>query len=118
MFPTSFKKTGEFKIKENPEFGLNTLDKMWWSKLTKSVMGQPCVICEEAAVESHHVRKIRELKQRKHLDWFTMQMAAINRKQVPLCKVHHQKLHAGQLSHEERQLYHDGVREYGRRPSR
>jgi hypothetical protein len=35
-------------------------------------------------VEMHHVKKIKELKSRKHLDWFTMQMAAINRKQVPL----------------------------------
>ena len=59
----------------------------------------------------HHVRKIRELKQRKHLDWFTFQMAAINRKQVPLCKDHHQKLHGGKLTQEEREAFRKGCKE-------
>lgn len=42
----------------------------------------------------HHVRKIRDLRnQKSKLDFFTRQMAAINRKQVPLCKAHHIGLH-------------------------
>lgn len=42
----------------------------------------------------HHVRKIRELRNKKsNLDFFTRQMAAINRKQVPLCREHHIRLH-------------------------
>lgn len=42
----------------------------------------------------HHVRKIRDLKKpNSKLDFFTRQMAAINRKQIPLCKSHHIGLH-------------------------
>ena len=46
----------------------------------------PCVICGSTTdVEMHHVRKIRDLKNpSSKLDFFTRQMAAINRKQVPL----------------------------------
>jgi len=45
-------------------------------------------------VEMHHVRKIRDLKDRNtKLDFYTRQMAAINRKQVPLCRTHHIELH-------------------------
>jgi hypothetical protein len=52
-----------------------------------------CIICGDTSVEMHHVKKIRDLRQNLKLDWFTMQMAAINRKQVPLCKAHHMGLH-------------------------
>ena len=38
--------------------------------------------------------KIKDLKSpNKKLDFFTRQMAAINRKQIPLCKDHHVRLH-------------------------
>lgn len=42
----------------------------------------------------HHLRKIRDLKDPdSKKDFFSRQMAAINRKQVPLCKDHHIRLH-------------------------
>jgi hypothetical protein len=53
----------------------------------------------------HHVRKLKELRKRLHLDWFTMQMAAINSKQVPLCPDHHHRLHQNSLSISERKLF-------------
>lgn len=52
----------------------------------------------------HHVRQIRDLKQKyaeKHIDFWTLQMSAINRKQIPLCKTHHISLHNKTLSVEE-----------------
>ena len=64
------------------------------------------------------MRKIRELNQRKHLDWFTKQMAAINRKQVPLCSLHHQKLHAGTFSRAERESYSEGIKRVPRHQRR
>jgi hypothetical protein len=60
----------------------------------------------------HHVRKLRELRNRLHLDWFTMQMAAINRKQVPLCATHHYRLHNNLLSLQERESFRDGCKAY------
>lgn len=59
----------------------------------------------------HHVKKLRELRNRLNLDWFTMQMAGINRKQVPLCPEHHYRLHQGKLSAPERELFRKGCLE-------
>jgi hypothetical protein len=55
----------------------------------------------------HHVRQIKNLMIR-NLDWWHQQMAAINRKQVPLCKEHHQKLHQNQLSDAEKAAFQRG----------
>ena len=109
-FPKSFKTTGKFNVRSNPSPRIENLDRTWWSKLTKSVLLKECVVCGNPAAEAHHVRKIRELKNRKHLDWFTQQMAAINRKQVPLCRVCHDKLHANKQTRQERVNYANGVK--------
>lgn len=53
----------------------------------------------------HHVRKIRDLKNSKKLDFFTKQMAAINRKQIPLCRYHHEGLHSNTWTKEERDTF-------------
>jgi hypothetical protein len=50
----------------------------------------------------HHVRSIRNLRKpdsgaKAKFDFFTRQMAAINRKQIPLCKDHHTRLHNNTL---------------------
>lgn len=39
-----------------------------------------------------------------------MQMASINRKQVPLCTFHHTALHNNNLSSEERQLFKNNLK--------
>jgi hypothetical protein len=59
-------------------------------------------------MQGNDVRKIRELKTRKHLSWYTMQMAAINRKQVPLCREHHTKLHHDKLTPIEKLMFSAG----------
>ena len=74
---------------------LNVLDEVWNNKFTKSNLGAECVICGSTDdIEMHHVRKIKDLrKPNSKLDFYTRQMAAINRKQVPLCSLHHIGLH-------------------------
>lgn len=110
VYPQSFKITGKFNVRSNPIPRIEHLDQRWWNKLTKSVLVKECVICSNPAAEAHHVCKIRELKNCKHLDWFTVQMAAINRKQVPLCKVCHDKLHPNKQTRQERANYANGVK--------
>lgn len=53
------------------------------------------MICgDDTNVEMHHVKHIKDLKSKNSkLDFFTRQMRAINRKQIPLCKKHHIGLH-------------------------
>jgi hypothetical protein len=79
--------------------------------LTRSNLNKSCVVCGALPAEMHHVRKLRELEQGKHLDWFTFQMAPINRKLVPLCRDHYQKLHLGTLTQEKRGVFRKGCKE-------
>jgi hypothetical protein len=66
----------------------------------------------------HHVRQIKDLKKSLKLDFFTKQMAAINRKQVPLCRVHHMHLHRGTLSEWDRLRFSEGCRLLVSRPKK
>ena len=62
---------------------------------TRSKLGKPCCICGETSrVEMHHVRHIRKMGQRK-TGGFQAIMQALNRKQIPVCKSCHQKIHHG-----------------------
>jgi group II intron reverse transcriptase/maturase len=58
------------------------------------------------------INKVRDLKsklRKKNSDFFSLQMAAINRKQVPLCAEHHKALHNNTLSHNERELFKENI---------
>lgn len=44
-------------------------------------------------------------------------MAAINRKQVPLCAEHHKALHNNTLSHDERELFKENIQLLKKRES-
>jgi group II intron reverse transcriptase/maturase len=108
--PESFKRTGTFNI------GAKSIDSViaqrWNRKLTKSNLGKSCVICGTFPAEMHHIRKIEDLRLKQRdgkIDFFTMQMIAINRKQVPLCSEHHKKLHQNKLSQAEVIAYSEGV---------
>jgi len=109
--PSSFKRDGKFLTK-TPMIE-ETIAKKWNRKLTVSNMHKACAICGTFPAEMHHVRKVQDLRHKyrtKKIDFFTMQMAGINRKQVPLCKEHHQKLHSNKLTLEEKLAFADGVK--------
>lgn len=89
---------------------LEMLERSWANKLTRSNLGKSCIICGCIPAQMHHVKKLKELKSLVKLDWFTMQMAAINRKQVPLCADHHKKLHQNKLTPVERTLFAMGCK--------
>jgi group II intron reverse transcriptase/maturase len=101
FFPNTLQRIRRFNVKAA---NMASLEKSWAGKLTRSNIGKVCIVCGAENPQMHHVRSIKSLKTRK-LDWFTMQMAAINRKQVPLCAEHHQKLHANRLSVAEREMF-------------
>ena len=61
-------------------------------KRTRSKLERPCAICGNPdGVEMHHLRHIRKSK----VFGFAAVMSALNRKQVPVCKECHDKIHAG-----------------------
>jgi group II intron reverse transcriptase/maturase len=69
----------------------------WHTQLrTRSKLGFPCLICGETdKVEMHHVRHIRKMGLRKPTG-FQAVMRALNRKQIPVCKACHRKIHKGE----------------------
>ena len=60
-----------------------------------SSLGLPCAICdsEEGPIEMHHVKHVR--KHGFRYKGFHHQMALLNRKQIPLCRCCHKRVHAG-----------------------
>jgi hypothetical protein len=92
------------KIVQDP---LKDIEKVWNAKFTKSQLDAKCVICGSTDnTEMHHVRKIKDMKNpNSKLDFFTRQMAAINRKQIALCKYHHIGLHNNTWTDEERNAF-------------
>lgn len=100
----------EFDTKQSHQFLISqkSIDEImrrrWSGKLTRTNLDKTCLVCGASYPEMHHVKHIKDLKtlQREgKIDFWTMQMRAINRKQIPLCKEHHVKLHGGGLSEEE-----------------
>lgn len=105
--PQTFKAIKKFSC--NVPVPDNVIFSNWNNKLTKSNLFKMCEICGSSdRIEMHHVRKVKDLKNKargKSVDFFTSQMAAINRKQVPLCSLHHKALHNNTLSTQERELF-------------
>ena len=109
--PKTFKALKEFKVNvAEPD---SVIFSNWNSKLTKSNLFKQCVICGSTKhVEMHHIRKVRDIKsklRKKNTDFFSLQMAAINRKQIPLCAEHHKALHNNTLSYDERELFKENI---------
>lgn len=66
---------------------------------TRSKLGAPCCICgEENDVEMHHLRHIRKMTANKESInmGFARIMQSLNRRQIPVCKSCHRKIHAGE----------------------
>lgn len=88
------------ELKPNPMLFYGTakfqdpLDANDWKIAAISALGQPCANCESKRnVEMHHVKHIKSFNVK--LSEFDKKLARINRKQVPLCRLCHLKVHAG-----------------------
>jgi hypothetical protein len=111
-----FKKFGKLlKTKENPILGLaieNNYKRIevtkWpkrirfpdpfsntnWNLRSQINFWSPCIICgSEEKIEMHHLKHIR--KSNTKLSGFSTIMSKLNRKQVPVCKICHNKIHNG-----------------------
>ncbi len=91
-YKTSWK-LSERKWLRGKEVSLPTI--RYANLVARSSLGLPCIICDsnEGRIEMHHVKHVR--KEGFRYKGFHEQMALLNRKQVPLCKECHKKVHAG-----------------------
>lgn len=61
---------------------------------SRSKLGESCSICSEPEnVEMHHIRHVRKSGEKN--TGFGQLLATINRKQIPVCRTCHMKIHAG-----------------------
>jgi group II intron reverse transcriptase/maturase len=66
----------------------------WYPRRTRTRLLDDCAICgSDYKVEMHHLRHIR--KRGQYLQGFDLYMAAINRKQIPVCLQCHRDIHRG-----------------------
>ncbi len=66
----------------------------WAPRRTQTRLLDACAICDSHEhVEMHHIRHIRKRGER--LQGFSLYLAAINRKQVPVCRKCHRDIHNG-----------------------
>jgi retron-type reverse transcriptase len=93
-------------IVENPnEVADKILKTSWAGKLTKG-LPSVCTLCGTSQkVEKHHLRKAADVRNKirtGNITWAQWK-GAVARKQIPLCKYHHDMLHQGMLNHSDMQ---------------
>jgi group II intron reverse transcriptase/maturase len=78
--------------------GRANVDLLQWSirLRSRSKLGMPCCICNNTSrVEMHHVRHIRKIGEKKPVGIDAI-LRTLNRKQLPVCAVCHEKAHRGE----------------------
>ena len=104
MNPGSFLVKHDYKKKVIEEKNLDFLNISWAGKLTKSNINQGCTICGSTnEVEMHHLRRVADVraKIKTGKSTFALWSGASKRKQIPLCKYHHNLYHQGELNHSD-----------------
>lgn len=97
--PVNFKRTrtfmpssGRMTNKQQLE-NLNAMNISWVAKLTRSSVGLPCTVCGALPTEMHHIRSIAAIRNSKKLTMYEKILISRNRKQIPLCRLHHLQAH-------------------------
>src|SRR5690606_9088309 len=87
------KHKGAIKIDSpNTDVLVNTLKYSGRTELEKRLLANKCEACgtTEGQMEVHHVRKLKDLKNKKHLTYLDKKMIERNRKTLVLCyRCHH-----------------------------
>lgn len=96
LYREGFKKQEYTKKEVNPDIKINTHPYKNRTELEKRLLANKCEWCytETNDIEIHHVKKLKNLKGKKHWEKF---MIARKRKTMALCKKCHIDLHRGKL---------------------
>lgn len=74
---------------------------------TARLLNADCSICgSTVGIEMHHVKHIRKMGKRASTDFLTNIMVKINRKQIPVCKTCHVKIHSGKYDGPSLSVHH------------
>lgn len=72
------------------------------AKITDNVFNRVCILCGSSnQVEMHHYRTVKDVRAKLRTGDLTFAQweGAVKRKQIPLCKYHHDLYHKGQLNY-------------------
>lgn len=92
-FPSTLKKgpSNSFKI-TTPQREIDPFDITRWKTRTLRILDRPCYICGATEnIEMHHIRKLNKADTQSFIEV----MRAMNKKQIPVCKVCHNNIHRG-----------------------
>lgn len=103
--PETFSQDQKFSI--NPENPRVVMEKGWNNKFAPSNLIKSCFVCGKFLNETYHVRHVKTFIKSKcksgKLDLWEIRLAAINHKQIPLCKEHRLSFHRGTLTEQEKE---------------
>jgi group II intron reverse transcriptase/maturase len=89
-FPSTLKNDPEKNVFKIAEF--DPMATTYWKIRTVSSLDRDCIICgAKERIEMHHIRGLKNAAPRTYLE----QMRAMKRKQIPVCKQCHDKIHKG-----------------------
>ena len=99
FFNGPFNVTKVIKYERNIDMMENVNKYFGRNSLIKRLEANKCEWCgdEQGPFEVHHVKKLKDLKNKKRLQDWEKLMIARNRKTIVLCRTCHNKLHAGKL---------------------
>lgn len=98
--PNSLPVIHQYNTVENQPPVSETLEQTWYSRLTQNSLFKKCVLCGTAEkIEMHRLRSVLNVrvKMANQKASFAQWKGAVQRKQIPLCKYHHESYHHGKL---------------------
>jgi group II intron reverse transcriptase/maturase len=98
--PDTMKVKHKFNKNSTLEF-TDMVKQTWSAKLTEDTFDKSCALCGTTyKIEMHHLRSVKNIRTRMRTGNSTYDkwIGATVRKQIPLCKYHHNLYHSGQLT--------------------
>jgi group II intron reverse transcriptase/maturase len=85
--------------KEQPDIVPNTRYILSTTKLSDRIKAETCELCGQSntTIHMHHVKRLKNLREKSSKSYLEQQMIARNRKTIALCKKCHVKRHKGEI---------------------
>ena len=100
--PKTMKVKHQYQVRKSVTHPKDILEQSWVAKITNNVFNRACILCGSPnQVEMHHYRTVKDVRAKLRTGDLTFAQweGAVKRKQIPLCKYHHDLYHKGQLNY-------------------
>ena len=100
--PKTMKVKHHYQVRKSVIHPKDILEQSWTAKITDNAFNRACILCGSTLqVEMHHYRTVKDIRAKLRTGNLTFAQweGAVKRKQIPLCKYHHDLYHKGQLNY-------------------